>query len=231
VTDCDEIRTALGGYALDALEPEETRTVAEHLANCESCRNELEQLSFASALLRTPQARTLAAEPEAEPATEAALAAIAQARGHERRRLRRLGIGTLAASTAFLVALGAAATLATRPVDSFPPGGVATPLRPAAGIAAAGSVQLSSRPWGTQVDLVTSRMPALPAGTYYELWLVRADGSRVAAGTFRPTTPGGRARVRLAAALPLREIARIGVTRHGRGDGIPILSSPRSRTT
>lgn len=57
-------------------------------------------------------------------------------------------------------------------------------------------------------------------------WLARPDGSRVAAGTFRPTAAGGSARVRLAAAVALAGVARVGVTREGSGPGVPVLRAP-----
>ena len=226
--ECDEARALLGGYALEALEPEEARLVAEHLSRCGRCRDELDELSSASSLLRGSPARELAAEAEEVPRADAALSAIAEARARERRRLRVLGIGTLGAGAAFLVALSVAVSLASRPIDSFAPAVSPTSMRPVARAPAAATVRLTRRPWGTQVDLVTTRLPALPAGAYYELWLVRANGSRVAAGTFRPTTPDGRARVRLAAALPLTEVVRIGVTRKAPGGDDPILSASRS---
>ncbi|MCP9487615.1 MAG: anti-sigma factor, partial [Gaiellaceae bacterium MAG52_C11] len=137
----------------------------------------------------------------------------------------------LASGGGLLAAVGIAVSLAVRPVDSFPPAGAASALRPAAGVAATASVRLSARPWGTQVDLAASRLPVLPAGSYYEVWLVRADGTRLAAGTFRPTAPDGRARVRLAAALPLAAIVRIGVTREGAGGTTDVLAgAPSART-
>ncbi len=228
---CDEIRTALGGYALGALEPDETEQVAEHLARCERCRRELEQLSLASELLRTPQARALAAEPEEEPSARSGLAAIAAARARERVRLRRAITAAAAGGGALLIAIGVAVSLATRPIDSFAPVGAPAALLPAAGVEATASVRLTARPWGTQVDLVAERMPALPANAYYVLWLVRADGSKVAAGSFRPTAPDGGARVRLAAALPLAEVGRIGVTREGTGGSSQIFAGVPPSTT
>ncbi len=227
MTRCDEIRTELGGYALGALEPEEARRVAAHLEVCKRCRSELEQLSLASDLLRTPEARALAAEAETHPpSAEQALAGVAAARSAELRRSRRLRAGALGTGAGFLTAVAIAVALGTRPTDSFAPTGAATALRAAPGVAATASVRLSPRPWGTQVDLRAERMPRLPQGSYYEVWLVRADGTRVAAGTFRPNSLDGRARVRLAAAVPLVQVARVGVTREGAGRSARVLGAP-----
>lgn len=226
MTACDEIRTELGAYALGALEHDEAQRVEAHLADCEGCRSELEQLLFASSLLRTPVARAFAAETEPDPTlVEKALAGVASIRIAQTRKVRRLGIAAAGTSAALLAVIGLAVTLGTRPADSFSPTGRATPLQAATGIAAAASVRLSSRPWGTQVDLRTERMPALPPGAYYEVWLIRADGTRVAAGTFRPTSPGGRARVRLAAGIARPLVARVGVTLEGAGPGRRVLDA------
>lgn len=226
MTACDEIRIELGAYALGALEPEEAHRVEAHLGGCDGCRSELEQLSFASSLLRTPAARAFAHEPEPDPdLVEKALAGIASTRIAQTRKARRLGVAAAGTGAGLLAAIGIAVALGTRPADSFAPTGRATALRAATGIDAAASIRLSTRPWGTQVDLRTVRMPALPPGAYYEVWLVRKDGKRVAAGTFRPTAPGGQARVRLAAGVPRPLVARVGVTLEGAGPGKRVLGA------
>lgn len=167
-----------------------------------------------------------AAEHEPDPAlVEKALAGVATARTAQTRTVHRLGIAAAGTSAGLVAAIVVAVVLASRPADSFAPTGQAAPLQASAGIAAAASVRLSGRPWGTQVDLRTERMPALPPGAYYEVWLVRADGTRVAAGTFRPTSPGGRARVRLAAGIPRPLVARVGVTLEGAGPGRRVLDA------
>ncbi|RDI75868.1 Anti-sigma-K factor rskA [Gaiella occulta] len=226
MTGCDEIRVELGAYALGALEPEDAQRVEAHLEGCDRCRAELEQLSFASDLLRMPAALAFAADPEADPApVEKALAALSAARIGEARRVRRLRLGALTASAGLMVAIGVVFTLGTRPADHFAPTGRAMALQAGNGFAALASVRLSARPWGTQVDLRTERMPPLPQGAYYEVWLVRTDGTRVAAGTFRPSSPGGRARVRLAAGIPRPLVARVGITREGFGPSVRVLGA------
>jgi anti-sigma factor RsiW len=47
----DEIRALLGAYALDAVDPEETRAVEDHLRECPQCRAEVEQHRSVAALL------------------------------------------------------------------------------------------------------------------------------------------------------------------------------------
>ncbi|MCP9488226.1 MAG: zf-HC2 domain-containing protein, partial [Gaiellaceae bacterium MAG52_C11] len=77
---CAEIRTELGAYALGALGAADAARVERHLAGCPVCRDELDQLAFASELLRTPLARSLAVETDETPAADNGLAAIAEAR-------------------------------------------------------------------------------------------------------------------------------------------------------
>lgn len=223
---CTGIRLELGAYALDALEPDERDRVAAHLTHCADCTAELSALDSVSSILRTDDARASAvAETPGSPEADAALARIAAERRRDVRSTRRLRVATAASSSVAAAAVVLALVLGTHPVDHFAPNGLATTLRPATGVAADARVRLSARPWGTQVDLATARLPALAAGAYYEVWLVRRDGTRVAAGTFRPTTASGKARVRLAAAIGLDEIARIGVTRESGGVSSRVLSA------
>ncbi|WEO99821.1 zf-HC2 domain-containing protein [Streptomyces sp. FXJ1.172] len=62
-TDHDAVRMALGGYVLGALPPAEMEQVRAHLATCDACRVEYEQLSGLPALL----AMVTAAEAEGQP--------------------------------------------------------------------------------------------------------------------------------------------------------------------
>ena len=230
MTDCDTLRIELGSYALGALEPDEARHIKSHLDHCDRCQAELAELSAASELLRSPTSRAYPAEIEAGPDLDpvlvaAALARVAATRSSEARRARQLRTGLVAAGTGFVAAVAIAFGLSSRPADPFAPTSAVTTLHAAPGIPAAATIRLSARPWGTQVDLRTSQLPPLPSGSYYQVWLVRLDGTRVAAGTFRPTTPNGRARVRLAAAIPRPQVARIGITIETGDDSTRVLDA------
>ena len=48
---CEEVRMSLGAYALGALEPEECVFVEAHLAECDGCRAEFEELTGVVAFL------------------------------------------------------------------------------------------------------------------------------------------------------------------------------------
>lgn len=227
MTSCGEIRTELGAYALGVLDPAAVDAVERHLSGCARCRAELAELSLAAGLLQDDAARAVATDASGAPsAADQALAAIAEARQRERRSLRRARGAALGGGAAFVAAAMLAGGLALRPVDRFAPEGSIVALTSVEATAAAASVTLTSRPWGTQVDLVARAMPPLQQGAYYEVWLVRPDGSRVAAGSFRPTAAGGGARVRLAAAVALADVTHIGVTREGDGPGVTVLRAP-----
>ena len=48
---CDDLRPLLGGYVLDALEPDEAEAVREHLPSCAACSAEHASLAGLPALL------------------------------------------------------------------------------------------------------------------------------------------------------------------------------------
>jgi len=224
---CGEIRTELGAYALGVLDPAAANAVERHLSGCAGCRAELAEVSLAAGLLQDDAAQAVVTEAPAEPPpADRALATVAEAREREQRSLRRARRATLGGGAAFIAAAVLAGGLALRPVDRFAPEGSVVALVPVDATTTAATATLSSRPWGTQVDLVARAMPPLQRGAYYQVWLVRPDGSRISAGSFRPTAAGGRARVRLAAAVALADVTRIGVTREGDGPGVAVLRAP-----
>ncbi|MEV4252687.1 zf-HC2 domain-containing protein, partial [Spirillospora sp. NPDC049652] len=51
MTDCGEVRTALGVYVLGAIDPPERARVDGHLTSCPACRDELAALAGLPALL------------------------------------------------------------------------------------------------------------------------------------------------------------------------------------
>ena len=68
---CNEFRELLGGYVLDALEPDERDAVRAHLADCPRCRREHAELAGVPAmldLLDAPDEAPAAPPPELEEA-------------------------------------------------------------------------------------------------------------------------------------------------------------------
>lgn len=209
MSDCDQIRTELGAYVLGLLDDETSSRVEEHLRSCPRCRAEVEELRGTSALLRGMSAQSDA--DQRPPPADETLAAIGAVRRRER---RRLGSAIGAAAVLGVLALALAVTLGGRTSDPLPPDGPQITLRAPSGTHAAGTVRLSSRPWGTQVDLRAVGLP-VPIGPRdgYAVWLVGPDGRRVGVGTFRPAGGAAVSRVRLAGAVPLSEVTVVGISR------------------
>ncbi|HUA28078.1 MAG TPA: zf-HC2 domain-containing protein [Streptosporangiaceae bacterium] len=108
LTDCGDIRYALGVYVVGAIDPAERATVDAHLSHCPECREELAGLAGLPALLgRVPRedAERLAfgAEELEEPPAEMLDSLLAQVTS--RRRARRWRV-VAAAAAAAVIAVG-----------------------------------------------------------------------------------------------------------------------------
>ena len=113
---CAELRPLLGGYALDALEPDEAAAVRAHLPGCPACTAELAPLAELPALLDLAAPLAHPDEPLPPSSEEALLDRFAResetARPRpprKRRRLPRLGIAWTRPRVAFVSAVLAAA--------------------------------------------------------------------------------------------------------------------------
>jgi hypothetical protein len=217
---CSDVRSLIGGYVLQALEPHEEETVRRHLAACPDCAREHAELAPLPALLDVPlDPEAIPAEPPAslEEAVLDRFAAEAGAReaampeeGAHRPR-RRTGRARRWLSrplpAAGLAALAAAALTfgTTRALDGGDGASAhksyGAHLRAVAGGAPGhGTVPASAdRPYA-YAKLSTSESGTqveLEAsglgggpGAVYELWCVYPDGSKVSAGTFRADETG-----------------------------------------
>ena len=232
---CDECRSLLGGYVLDALEPDEMEAVRAHVAGCPECAREHAQLAPIPTLL---DAAGSADESPAKPPArleDAVLDNFARERPrpeterHRRRpsRARRwftrpVPIAATAAVAAALVAialtggLGGSGPTAAHAYSASLRGSALAP-------GAIAYARLTTRPEGTRVDLRVRGMSFVP-GAVYELWCIGRDGSKVTAGTFRVDS-AGRASVRLTTAARLGEYDRLSVERlAARGQGERVLA-------
>ncbi|MEU0519892.1 zf-HC2 domain-containing protein [Streptosporangium sp. NPDC006007] len=108
---CEEVRMSLGAYALGALEPEERVFVEAHLAECDGCRAEFEELTGVVAFLGrvSEEDVTQAASPP-----QAVLDRLLNAKVR-RRRITRMLL-SLAASV-LVVGLGGTLWAANRPAQ------------------------------------------------------------------------------------------------------------------
>jgi len=108
LTDCGDIRYALGVYVVGAIDPAERATVDAHLGHCPDCREELAGLAGLPALLgRVPredaERLALGTEKLEEPPAEMLDSILAQVTA--RRRARRWR-GIAAAAAAAVIAVG-----------------------------------------------------------------------------------------------------------------------------
>jgi anti-sigma factor RsiW len=225
VSECTSYRELLGGYVLDALEPDERDALRRHLEGCPRCRREQAELAGVPALLDlldTPDAVADAPPLELE---EAILDRFARERRRRapirpRRRAKAIRLPRL---DGWGLRLGFAATvaavvgvLALAGVFSSSGGESAfahVRLRGTGGATA--EADLRALKAGTGVHLAASGLPT-GSGGVYELWCVKDDGRWISGGTFRVDNRG-RARVSLTSAARPGEYEVMLVTKRAGG--------------
>jgi anti-sigma factor RsiW len=205
---CRGRRELIGVYLLGALAPEERAALEAHLEGCEECRREAREIGPVAELL----ARADPAHLHAAPAPPAGLPGrIAAQIRRERRDARRRRTRVAAALAGAAAALAAIAVAAVALLSS----GSAEPA--AERVAFTGvpadihlSAELEPRAWGSQVYV---HVEGIHPGTLCTVWLHRASGGRVPAGSFRYRVDGSRADEEpvLSAALPLSQADAVGI--------------------
>jgi len=218
---CDDLRPLLGGYVLEALEPDEMAAVREHLPNCPACSAEHASLAGLPALLDLATPLDAPDEPLSPAFEEALLDRFARDReaAHEseraprrRRRLPRIAWTRPRVAVASGL-LAAALTFATMTAfDDDPPSQPAASrnyivqLKPGAaapaGSRVSGRVALYRVRGGTGVHLWAR---GLRSGRkhVYEVLCEKGDWS-ASAGTFRADA-NGRVEARLTTAARVGE--------------------------
>jgi Anti-sigma-K factor rskA/Putative zinc-finger len=215
VTACDRCHEHLGGYVLEALEPDEAAAVRRHLDSCPECRREHAELSGIPTLLDILGSAD--APPEAPPQEleESVLDRFARERRGVFPARRPIRGRWVAAAAAAAVAAALAATLVVIGLFSSDGGDEAfghVKLRGGAGAGDAnGYATLRALRAGTGVRM---RVRGLPPrrGALYEVWCVQDDGRWVSGGTFRADRRG-RARVSLTSAARPGDYEVVFVTR------------------
>jgi Putative zinc-finger len=187
---CRQVRPALGVYLLGAIGPAERFAVDRHLAGCTECREELAGLASLVGRLGTVPAADvarLAADMEDGPGRAGAgdgssrVLLYRAARQRRRRMWRR--VATAAAATA--LAVGAAVAGRSALLQPVPePVAVVWPetvsgSNPVSGAGAI--VRYRARPWGVQIVVRVSR---IPARTRCELRVVTAAGQQATAASW-----------------------------------------------
>jgi anti-sigma-K factor RskA len=198
----------LAGYVLGALDPGETAAFEQHLAGCDTCRAEVEELQG------LPELMDRAAPPiEVPPGLrERTFAAVERAAGDRRRApLLRL----VAVAAALMVAL-----LGGVVVSQLGGGGrgqvIELALTAQPGVSGRATVELRPVDDGVAVDMEVSGLAPTQPGTVYECWFVGPGDSlerpnRVSAGTFT-VGASGRASLRMHSAADPRRFPVMGVT-------------------
>jgi anti-sigma-K factor RskA len=192
MTDHDRWVDAAGAYVLDAMPARERELFESHLATCEICQADVDELRPAAAALPMasppmlpPPAlkdRIMAeVEREASLLAQAGPAADRPAPAHERQRFR-LSLGWRLAPVA--AALIVVAVLAFASVD----GGTQTYTASVNASGATAHVKVDD----DRATLVAQNLPAPPGGKVYEVWLM-PKGSKVPEPTsvlFKPRGDG-----------------------------------------
>jgi anti-sigma-K factor RskA len=198
----------LAGYVLGALDPGETAAFEQHLAGCDACRAEVDELQG------LPELIDRAAPPiEVPPGLrERTFAAVEQAAGARRRApLLRL----VAVAAALVVAL-----LGGVVVSQLGGGGggqvIELALAAQPGVSGRATAELRPVDDGVAIDMEVSGLAPNPPGSVYECWFVGPGDTleqpnRVSAGTFT-IGAGGRASLRMHSAADLRRFPVMGVT-------------------
>ena len=239
---CEPFRDLLPCYALDALEPDEVRSLEKHLRTCADCRAELEQCrAVGEGLLyampgQSPPPRVRAgliarladARP---PATSAAL--------HRPRRLQ--GVWQWAMGFAWVVLLVLnVSTLAQLDALRQQQMALLTQLdtsQKALSLVAypeSRTFQLSGKGTGTLVidsELRSGVMFAwglepLDAAHVYQIWLIQPDGKRTSGGLFKPEAGQQFVSAFFSLPQPFSNFVGIGVTVEPNG-GSPGPTTPR----
>jgi predicted anti-sigma-YlaC factor YlaD len=182
---CREIRQLLGVYVVGAIEPAERAIVDSHLQDCPACREELSGLASLPALLgRVPREDVQRMgdggfglpdmdEPPAE-LLNSLLQRVARTRRTRRWR------SALALAAAAVIAAGSA----TAVVNAVHPGTFHETAQ-ASNAQLTATVQYSSTPWGTAMDVGVIGVPVNAVCTLY----VDQSGHWVAVGKWKALGP------------------------------------------
>jgi anti-sigma factor RsiW len=233
---CDELRPLLGGYVLEALEPEEAEAVREHLPGCAACSAEHASLAELPALLDLATPLDAPDEPLSPAFEEALLDRFARDREAgpaegPRRRLPRVAwtrprVAVVSALAAAALSVGTMAALRDDPAPRPASRAFVLPLQAGSGAPAGARIRahvaLSRVRGGTGVHLWASGLPAGP-GRVYEM-LCEKRGWSTSAGTFRADADGHiEARLTTAARVGEYDSLRI-VYRDERGHTRDVLT-------
>lgn len=203
---CRVWHEALVDVVLERRSLDDLPAFADHLRDCEACREELRTLTPIAGSLADPGIEPSVPSPELPPDLGPRIADQIRSEKRTRRTRRAMAaIGTVAAVSA--IVFGLAVVLddsADGPSAAVEPDLVVT----LDGAHTSGTVDLVRKGWGTEIRLVAE---GLPLGEVFEVWLVSALGERVSAGSFSGVA-APVIRVTLASSMDLDNATRLWVT-------------------
>ena len=231
----------LGGYVLGVLDPDETAAFETHLAGCGACQRELGELRSVAALLDDAEppvdvpegleARTFAAIEAAAAAPPVAEPSPRRRARHVARPHRMIELRKVAAAAAAVVVLGVGSAVVretTRPTPAVAQ--VIELTAPGRGTARA-VAKVRATETGGVIEMDVEGLDPLPPGSYFECWLVAAEGDspanpkRVSVGTFT-VDKSGHASVRWDFKADVAKFPRMGITVEP-DDGNPVQTTER----
>lgn len=188
--------------------------LAEHLVGCTDCQALAAE--FRSTVGAISQVDAPSRSPAPSPTPGGLTTRIANRLADERRRTHRrrryLAVGTAAAAALLIVV----STLALRHHGSTNSPGDKVVL---SGSGIRGDATLRARAWGTEIHLSGT---GFTPGQQYNVWLERADGTHIPAGTFTGVRNASITGV-LASAMPSSEAMAIGISKP---DGSVVVRAP-----
>ena len=171
-------------YVLGSLEPAEADAFRRHIAECDACRDEVaayEQITHAlpAASAQKPVPRELRRrvlkEVRATPKAGGAPSRVTVPRSWRPRAAWGGALAAVAVVVILAIVLSSGGS-GTRTIE-----------------ASAGSAEL--RITGDHADLIVHRLPQLPAGRIYQMWVQRGNGRPLPTGTLFSVSAGGTAAV------------------------------------
>jgi hypothetical protein len=176
---CREIRQLLGVYVVGAIDPAERSVVDDHLASCQSCRDELAGFAGLPAMLsRVPAtdveqlSRSETGLPEdVEPSAELLNSLLTRVAVRRRSRLWKGAVG-IAAGIAVAAAGATAAVELAQPATQAAHADVASATSATTGVGAV--VDYTTTPWGSTAMRV--QVSGISPGTTCQFWVVGQDG-------------------------------------------------------
>jgi predicted anti-sigma-YlaC factor YlaD len=191
--ECRDMRQLLGVYVVGAIDPAERATVDEHLAQCQSCRDELAGLAGLPAMLsRVPaddverlKAPVLQLPGAAQPPDELLNSLLRKVSVKRKSRMWR---SVTAVAAAAVIAAGGA-TAVSELTQSATGSGVAAQQGWAKAGHLSAVVDYSAVPWGTAMRVQVS---GLKPGTVCQFWVIGKNGTSVYAGAWTVAPNYGR---------------------------------------